>query len=200
MANGIPSLLNRVAAATNPVALVAADAAQVLRMFTGPSWAVLNIDGSEALVPDSLVNLDYKREWMFPNYPLEPNAFESFNKVKTPASCNLRMTKGGTAADRSGFLQAVGALADSLTLLNILMPEGSQFITNVCISRFDYRRTSTNGIGLLSVDIAFEEIRVSATQSFSNTAQPSAADPVNTGSVQPQAPTSNQSAALSLFQ
>lgn len=199
MADGIPALLNQVASVSNPVSLVFSDVKGVLGLFAGPQWGIFNQDGSIALQPDSIISLDFKREWSIPNYPVEQGAFETYNKVALPSDTNIRMTKGGTDIERQNFLIQVSALAGSLTLYNVAMPEGT-LILNVNIIRFDFRRTSTNGVGLLTVDVALREIRVTATAAFSSTAAPSGANPANDGSVQPQVPTTSQSAAASQSQ
>jgi len=195
MASGIPSLLNQVAQVTNDVALVVADAPNILNVFAGPQWGI-GQNGFFVLVPDSIISIDYKNDWNLPDYPMEPNAFGNYNKVNTPFDVRVQMTKGGTVAERSAFLDAVEAIAQSTDLYDVVMPE--RVLSNVNVTHFDYRRTSTAGAGLLTVDLWLLEIRIAAAPSFANTAQPSGADPVNTGTVQPQTPTTSQSAAASL--
>jgi hypothetical protein len=194
MANGIPSLLGQVTSVVNDVTLVVADAANVLAMFGFPQWGIFNDDGSLALQPDSIISVDFKRDWKLPNYPQEEGAFESYNKVTMPFDARMRMTKGGTDAERSAFLDAVDSAADSLTLYQVVMPEVSYPSANIV--NYSYQRTSTNGVGLLTVDIWLLEVRVTATAAFANTAAPSGADPVSDGSVQPQDPSTTRAAAL----
>lgn len=196
MTIGIPPLLGKIASVANTVALLVADAQIVLNMFAGPKWGIFNADGTIALKPDSIISLDAKREWSVSNAPQEQGAFQSYNKVMFPLDTNIRMTKGGTDDQRYQFLIALSTLAKSLKTLNIGMPEG-HIIANVTIIRFDFRRTSTNGVGLLTVDVALQEIRVAPNPAFINTAAPSGADPVQGGAVQPQTPTTAQSAAAS---
>lgn len=195
MANGIPSLLGKIANVTNTVSLVVADAEIILGMFAPPKWGLFNTDGSIALQPDSIVSLEFSREWRIPDYPVEQGSFESYNKVILPSETRIRMTKGGSDTDRYHFLGQLSALAKSLTLLSISMPEG-KMIQGVNILHFNLNRTSTNGVGLVTVDVALKEVRVTATAAFSNTAQPSGADQTNTGTVQPQNPTDTRAAAL----
>jgi hypothetical protein len=199
MANGIPPLLNQIASFSNPASLLVADAANLLGFFAGPQWGVFNLDGSIALQPDSILALDFKREWSIPNYPMEQGAFQTYNKIALPSDTNISMSKGGSNVARQAFLLQVSALAKSLSLVNVMMPEGT-LIQNVNILRFDFRRTDTSGVGLLTVDVLLREIRATATAAFSNTQQPSGANPLNGGSVQPQTPTASQSAAASVFQ
>ncbi|MFL9904278.1 hypothetical protein PQR71_40175 [Paraburkholderia fungorum] len=185
MANGIPALLGKVANVANTASLLVSDAKLVLGMFAGPKWGVFNADGSIALRPDSIISVDAKREWSVPNYPQEQGAFQTYNKVMLPLDTNIRMTKGGTDNDRYQFLITLSTLSKSLKTFKIGMPEG-QVIANVTIVRFDFRRTSTNGVGLLTVDVALREVLTAPSPAFTNTAAPSGADPQNGGAVQAQ--------------
>jgi len=199
MANGIPALLGQLANVTNTAVLLVADALNVIGLFAGPQWGIFNQDGTLALEPDSMISLDFKRDWKIPNYPVEEGSFQSYNKVALPSDTRIRLSKGGTVADRQAFLEQVAAVAESLDLFDVVMPEGA-LIQNVNFVSYALHRTSTNGVGLISVDLELEEVRETATATFSNTAAPSGADPVSTGSVQPQTPTTAQSAAASQSQ
>ena len=96
------------------------------------------------------------------------------------------------------FLAAIEAAAASLALYNVVTPEKTYLNAN--IEHYDYRRTSRNGVGLLMVDVGLVEIRQVATTTFTQTAQPSGADQVNSGTVQATTPTpTQQSAASSLL-
>jgi hypothetical protein len=199
MANGIPALLNSVANVANDAVLLVADAEIVLSMFAPPQWGIFNQDGSIAIQPDSMISLDFKREWRIPNYPQEQGAFQSYNKVATPSDTRIRLSKGGTAAVRGAFLAQVSAAAASLNLYNVKMPEGTH-ILNVNFTSYAISRTQSSGVGLILIDLELEEIRVTATTAFTNTAAPSGANSQSTGTVQPQTPTTAQSAAASLIQ
>ena len=156
--------------------------------------ADLGLGGTLALQPDSMISLDFRRDWKIPNYPVEQGSFQSYNKVALPSLTRIRLSKGGTTAERQAFLNQVASVTASLDLYNVVMPEGP-FIQNVNFVNYGINRTSTNGVGLLSVDLELEEIRTTATAAYSNTAAPSGASPVSTGSVQPQTPTTAQATA-----
>lgn len=181
MTIGMPPLLNSVANAVNTVSLLVSDAQILMSGLSGPKWGIA-LNGVMQIVPDSIVSLEYKRDWQIPNYRQEAGAFQSYNKVATPYDAKIRMTKGGTDADRYDFLDAIDFAAESLNLYDIVTPD--QTYNSANIVHYDYRRTSTNGVSLLTVDISLIEVRVNATATFSNTVAPSGADPVNGGSVQ----------------
>jgi hypothetical protein len=196
MASGIPALLGKVAKVTNTASLLVADAKILLGMFAGPKWGIFNTDGSLAIKPDSMVSLDFKKEYKIPDYPQEQGSFQTYNKVTRPRDVRVRMTKGGSDSDRAQFIVQINHAANSLKLYKIAMPEGT-VTDNMSILNYSFSRTATNGVGLLSVDMEFVEVLATATAAYSNTAAPSGADPVSTGSVQPQAPTTAQAAAAS---
>lgn len=196
MANGIPALLSGAANVTNTASLLVSDAANIIGMFAGPQWGIFNQDGSIAIQPDSMISLDFKREWKIPNYPQEQGSFQSYNKVAMPSDTRIRLSKGGPAAVREAFLAQVSAAAASLNLYNVTMPEGTH-ILNVNFTSFAISRKSSSGVGMILIDLELEEIRVAPSAAFTNTAAPSGADATNTGTVQPQTPTTAQSAAAS---
>lgn len=183
MANGIPALLGQVTNVVNDIALVAADALNILNLFAGPQWGI-GLNGNFVLFPDSILSLDNRNEWKIPNYPMEQGSFESYNKVTMPYVNRVVMTKGGTVAQRSAFLSTLDIIANSTDLYDIVTPE--VIYSGVNVTGYSMQRTATNGVGLLTVEVLFEEIRVTATAAFQNTAQPSGANPVSTGSVQAQ--------------
>ena len=61
---------------------------------------------------------------------------------------------------------------------------------------YNYRRTSTNGLGMLLVEIMLNEVRVTATADFSTTKKPSGADAVDNGTEQTKAPTPAQNQSV----
>jgi hypothetical protein len=189
MANGIPQLLGSIAGVTNTVALLTADAQNIANMFGPPQWGVY-LNGAMAISPDSFSSFDHKKDWRISDFPQQEGAFESYNKVATPYDARVSMTKGGTVSDRLSFLQSAQSAAASLNLYDILTPE--QTYKNCNITHIDLRRTATNGVTLLTVDLWFEEIRIAASAKLSNTAAPSGADPVNGGTVQATQPTAFQ--------
>lgn len=189
MALGIPPLLNKVSQASSVVALVVADAKIVLGLFNRKSWGIY-LNGKPAFKVDSVVGIDFKADYRIAEYPMEAGAFQSYNKVTTPRDIRVKITRGGTDADRKELMAALEVAAASLGLYDIYMPEGA--FKGFNIAHFDWRRTAANGAGLLTVDVWLTEVRVTATAAFSNTAAPSGAAVVNGGMVQPATPTAAQ--------
>lgn len=180
-----------------PILLVA-DAVSAILGFGQPQWGIFDQSNNPVIIADSVVAVDYKQGWHIADYPIEQGDFASYNKVATPFDARVTFTQGGTESDRAAFLAAIEAAAASLDLYNVVTPEKTYLNAN--IEHYDYRRTSRNGVGLLTVDVGLVEIRQVATTTFTQTAQPSGVDQVNGGTVQPTTPTPvQQSAASSLL-
>ena len=160
----------------------------------GPQWGIFDDSGNPVVEPDSILGFEYRVDFRVSDYPVEDGGFGSYDKVSLPYGVKIAMTKGGSDSDRSDFLNAVQAALVSLNLYTVVTPEISY--ANANIVHYDYARQSRAGATLLLVDVWLEEIRVTGTAQTSNTAAPSGADPVQGGTVSPQAPTSAQSSAV----
>ncbi len=187
---GIPALLNKVGGVTNTVTLLVADAKRVLGFFKASEWGIYGSDGKLAIKPDSIVAVDFKREFRIADYPQENGAFQAYNKVATPDDVRVTMTKGGKTSDRTDFLNALGDISKSLDLYSVVVPEGKYSSMNV--SHIDYRRTAKSGVSLLTVDVWMQKVRVTATAKSNATKDASGADAKSAGNVQPQAATPAQ--------
>ena len=174
--------------------LLAADLVTSLVGLIAPQWGIF-LNGVPIIDADSVVSFEYKQEWTVSSFPLEQGAFQSYDKVNTPFDVRVRYATGGSDADRQAFLDSIDAVAGSLQLFDVVTPNA--VYTSVNITHWDYRRTATNGVGLLVVDIWCIEVRVTATTQFSNTQQPSGADAKSSGIVQPKTPTPQESQELS---
>ena len=182
MANGVPTLLNQVTSAFNQASLLFSDARLIFQIFQSSSWGIFEAGGNAALFPDSITSIDYEKQWVVASYPMERGSFQSYNKVQFPFGNQVRVTKGGSVGEKQDFLNTLETMAASLNLFDIVTPEQSYY--NATIERLNVVRTSTNGAGLLSVDIAFIEVRETAFSSFTDVKTLGAKDPVNVGTVQ----------------
>lgn len=161
----------------DPVFVVASAASKIASSvangFTNPLGLA---GGAGSKMPDSIVSMDYKREYKISDAPQELGAFQSYNKVQRPATIHLRMAKGGSAADRNAFIAWIESQAAGTKLLAIQTPE--QTYGGYCIQDFDYRKSSTDGAGIAIVDVEFLQIRETvvstlgkATPSIASTSQ-----------------------------
>jgi len=193
-----PGALGSVQSALGAVqALMPADAPTLpTQPATAAQWGVFQ-NGAAVVLADNVVAFDYKKDWRISNYPQEEGAFQSYNKVTMPYDARITMTKGGNNTDRQNFLKQLDAVAASFDLYDVVTPE--RIYSSANVSHVDYSRTSTNGVGLLTVDIWLTEIRVTATQQFSNPKNANSADPATPGTIQPQAPTTAEAAFSARF-
>lgn len=202
---GIPPLLNQASQAVATGGLLVADAAAVVNLFFSTAQWGLFADGEPVIEPDSIISVEFKRDWRVVDYPMEKGAFESYNKVTLPFDARVKMTKGGTAAQREAFLEQVEAIAGTTDVYDVVTPEKTYIGTNIV--HWDYRREANRGVGLITVDLWLLEIRqtvvpvytttATPTTPVSNPAAPSGADAVSTGTVQPQPPAPAVASAVS---
>lgn len=205
-APGVPPLLRLPGQIISTVVLLASDAAIALRtlgILQTPQWGLFTSAGLPALTAaanglaavltgsgQSVGDMEFRIEHRISTAPQEQGAFMSYNKVSTPFAGRVTYIVSGTQAQRTQFLGQVIALQNSLTLLTLVMPEYNY--PSCTVTHHDFRRTSRNGLTMLSVDIWVEQVRVTGTAAYSNTATPSAAPQTNGGTVQPQTPGSGQ--------
>jgi hypothetical protein len=186
MANGIPQLLNNTSNAINTIVLLIADSQTVVNMFGAPKWGIFQSQSTTPLlVPDSVVSVDIRQDWRVSDYPIEPNSFESYNKVIVPGEIRIVMSKGGSDSERKDFMDAFDNLGDSLVPFDIVMPDGTW--PSFTLSHYSLRRTATNGVTLITVELWCTRINISVATESSVTASPSGTSPIPSGPVQPQA-------------
>ncbi len=201
---GVPNVLrgnNNDTPDTGPV--LTSDDKNVTDTSIDPQWGLFNQDGTPAVTATSVFAFEYKKPYTIPTYPQEQGAFQSYNKVQLPGEPRLIFTQAGSIADRTAFLKQVQAAVDSLNLFIVYTPE-MQFPSVNAIEYNIMNRTSENGATVIKVEMMLEEVRVSASQSFTssstnasptNTAQPSGQANKSTGPVQTTPLTPSQTAA-----
>jgi len=106
---------------------------------------------------------------------MEDGAFQSFNKVESPFDIRVTLTRGGSSANRTAFLDAILGLKKSLDLYDIVTPDKTYI--NVNLENYSYRRTSRSGKTLITAELFFKEIRITTSDSGYSPAAPSGALP-----------------------
>lgn len=185
----------------NDVAPVTSDGADVVNSSATPQWGIFSQDGDPVLTGDSTLAFEIDQDASVTNYPIEDGGFESYNKVQTPFRLKFTFTKGGTTSDRAAFLKKLDDLQASLDEFVGVTPEITYQV--ITIDHYDLRRTSRNGVTLLTVDVWCQEVRTGSPAQFSNTTpgatqltatkDPEAQDPINGGTVQGATPASQTS-------
>ena len=171
----------------------------------GPQWGIFDQSLQPVIVGDSCLLVDYRKEFRISDYPIEQGDFASYNKVETPYDFKMTFTKGGSSSDRQTFLTAVAGVVASTDLYNAVASTDVTYAHANAVS-YNYRRTNTNGMTLLTVEIMLEEVRPIAQTAYSssspsapaitNPPDATATSQVNDGPVQPQTPTAAQTSAV----
>jgi hypothetical protein len=186
MANGLPALSSGNFTTLNRAVLLLNDVLDVLRLLGPSQWGIFDQFGVRVLDPDNILAVRFQQDQQVSDYPQEAGGFLSYNKVASPFEIKVTMSKGGSDAERGFFLFEVDTIATDTNLYAIVMPDGTY--PSVNMSHYDFERSAERGVGLLTIDAWFTEIRVAGSPQFLNqqTAQAAGADTVNVGSVQPQ--------------
>lgn len=168
---GVPALPRPPGFVGAVVDLVIQDALSILGLGFEQEWGLF-LDGFPAVTAESVVSFEFKKGYSIADYPVEEGSFESYNKVQRPFDVRLRFSTGGTTADRQDLLESIDAICDSLDLFDAVTPESTYESLNPI--SYSYRRSAGSGLGLLIVDVFCEQVRVTASASFT-TAQGNAA-------------------------
>jgi hypothetical protein len=177
----------------NGLSLLTGDDPGVGSLTASPEWGVFDDGGQPVAIADSFVSIEHMKDWRVANFPVAPNGFAAYNKVETPYEERITFAKGGTLQQKETFLQDIDDAVASLDLFTVVTPEVTY--ANANLVHYDYRRQSRQGVTLLLVEIGVMQVRVSASQTFSNTRSPAANAAQNGGTVQPQSPTTAQTNA-----
>jgi hypothetical protein len=123
-------------------------------------WGVFR-GGQSVAIFDSFIGIDYRQGWTLADFPLEQGAFESYDKVALPFDVRVKFAAGGSLQNREALLQSVASISKTLDLYDVVTPE--VVYTSVNVQHYDYRRTATNGNGLITIELWLLEVRISAT-------------------------------------
>lgn len=179
MSFGLPALPSSVSTFVG-IALLAADAIADFFGLFPQEWGIF-LDGEPVVIADNVVTMEYRQDWRISTYPQENGAFASYNKVAMPFEAKLKFTAGGTLANRQEMLDSIAAIADDTNLYDVITPE--RIYPSCNITHFDFKREAKD-VGLLSVEVWLEEVRVTSAASFSDTKSPGGAGTTQLGIVQ----------------
>lgn len=155
------------------------DKPKQVRQWEG-QWGVYTKEGEVALICDSIVTVDFKKESQISTHPVEKGGFASYNKVARPFDVAVIMTcSGQKGISREAFLLTCQLMSDDLSLYNIVTPDLVHEDMNMV--GFDYSRKSQSGVSLLTIEAYFTEIRQTAIASYSKTKKPDGAQMQSSG-------------------
>lgn len=157
-----------------------------------PTWGVFGRNGQVIITADTVISLDFRKDWTVADYPLESGAFTSYDKVENPSEARIGFWSGGSLANRQALLRSIKTVAGDFNLYDIVTPE--ETFTNMNITHYDYRRVD-GAAGYVSAVVWLQQIRVTVEASVS-ASEPNGASTVNDGQVQPQTPEPAQESLL----
>lgn len=160
---------------------------------TAPQWGIFDTGNNPIIAPDTILAVDFKRDYSTPDYPIEDGGFETYNKVARPFEAKFTMAKGGSIAARQNFIAILELITADLRLYNVVTPEHTWLNANV--THWDYDRKADRGATLITVNVWLREIRVAPAPAFKATKTAAAQAPVAGGTVQAATPTFAQSVA-----
>lgn len=171
---------------------VIADALDVL-FDNGQQWGLF-LDGDPVILAESVVSFEFKQNYRISNFAIEPSnqqsagGFESYNKVQMPFDIGLRFSTGDTPAARQAMLESAAAACASLDLMDAVTPEAVYQSLNP--THFDYRRTAQAGKAMIIIDMFCEQVRTTASSSFTTADQTGTGNTANNTTVTPTAASS----------
>lgn len=158
-----------------------------------PQWAIVDSTGNPAILPDSVVEFEYRGEMRICSHPVEQGSFASYNKIAIPFSVRTVLSCNGNGPmTRDQFLSEIETMRESTDLVSIVTPD--DVYENCNLVHVDYRREARQGVSLIFAQLWFQEVR-QGTSTTTSTAQPDGADSSQQGQVSPVNPTTQQQSA-----
>jgi hypothetical protein len=184
LAPGVPPIPRQIGATEGAVAGIVLLTQDIASFFAGTllsTWGIFQ-NNVQVVAADNVVSFEYKQEWTISDYPVEGGGFQSYDKVQLPFDVRLEFSKGGSVSDRQTFINSINTIAGNLQFYDVYTPE-LQY-TSVNIQRWEYSRKSDSKLGLVVIDVWLIQIRVTATTTFQNVANPASANQVSNGQTQ----------------
>lgn len=151
-------------------------------LFGTPLWGLYDQDGRQAVVFDAFLGVRFRNGGRISSFPVEQGGFSSFNKVDTPYDAAIRLAHSGDMASRNVMLAVLERIVRSTELYSVVTPEIVYASANVV--NYAYTRDTRGGSSQLIVELYLEEVRQTAVVPFTETEEPSGADPQSNGQVQ----------------
>lgn len=179
------------------LSLMQADSLNVASSFGAPLWGIFGESGQPVLTTNSVLNVEFARDYRISDYPQEKGAFQSYNKVRTPYQAKITFIITDTRVE---FLRNVDRAVDSLEFVAVVTPEVSYPSAN--LTHYDYRRQKEN-TSLIAVTVWVQEVRIAGQTTLTDSGttdqftspgssfegqysqSTNAANPSSNGSVQP---------------
>ncbi|CAI0970721.1 Uncharacterised protein [Serratia quinivorans] len=143
-------------------------------VYYSPLTTTKSKASSYALEPTSFIDVSRVKEASITTAPLEKGDYESYNKVQRPAEINAIVVFEGwtgfsgsvpnltnfTTSSRTEFLATLDKMISSTEIYDIETPDTTY--ESYDLSRYDYKVNSQDGITLLTVNLVFQAVQVTA--------------------------------------
>ena len=191
---GVPNLLNAGAVLSFAGNVLTQDVLSYASLGYSAQWGIFK-GGSSVVTATNVVSVDYKKESVLSNYPIEGGGFESYDKVAVPYEARVRFSAGGSQSNRAALIASVAAIDGDLKFYDVVTPEKVYSSCNV--THQDLKRTATNGVGLVQIDVWLTEVRVNSTSpNLANALSPASVSPTVGGAPQTTAPNASDTANI----
>ena len=174
-------------------ALISLGGAAIINTVFGKVWGLYSEFGAPIVLCDGVLGISFTSSSDVSSAPLEKGTFASYNKVDNPDQAVVQLTKGsGGVFQRGAFLTQLIAYKGSTLKFHVVSPE---FVhRNMTITDLDYARSAKEGLQLIVVNVQLEEIReIKLEYMVEEVTNPSDAENVDSGSVQPKTAQENVS-------
>lgn len=154
-------------------------------MYTG-EWTIVDTSGASAISFSSFLDIDQKSTADTLTYPIEEGSFASYNKIMKPKELTVTLATQGDESLFDFMLAQLEYYTNSAIVLSVMTP--AAFYDNQTLTSYNYRRSQTDGAGLLIVTLNFIEVKSVHNQvsgsGISSPKNPTSASTVNRGQVQ----------------
>lgn len=151
-------------------------------------WALINDEGTVAVLFDALLSLDVKNESKLLTSPVEEGGFASYNKVASPLDIIVEVAASASEDGHAALLASLDNLASGTELVSLVTPDKEYRFLN--IESYSVKRTATEGATLLVAELHLLEVRQVKVQvskaAIRSPKRATSASKVDTGQVQAQ--------------
>lgn len=148
-----------------PTSLMRSDSLALSSAFGAPQWGIWSATGGQQILEaNSVLSVEYARDYNVSDYPQEQGAFQSYNKVTIPYLAKITFIITDT---RVRFLSRVEDAVKSLEFVTVITPEKTYPSAN--LTHYDYRRQKENQT-LVDVTVWCREVRLAGQTQLTNTA------------------------------
>lgn len=194
---GVPPMVRSSLTSVSNIQGLVAGIQTTIQFFQGrpplPTWGVFDSNFNSVVDADSFMSFQFRKESNIPTFSVQDGKLSAYNKVQLPSPISIKITKGGSEADRANLIRQLNALQASLDNFTVVTPEKS-YINYNCATYELTRRDSGDAFFFSDVELFLQEVPTTSvvymtvdTSSTVNAQQASAQPPVGQGVLQASA-------------